>query len=246
MSDALAFGQDLRRARERRGLSLEQMAEQTKISASLFAGLERGDLSRWPSGIFRRAFVRSYAETVGLPAEETVARFLSAHPEDHGESSPAAAAADAAALPGTLAPRLTLVPREDASAPPAAVQPALPRRFALPIVDVLSALVPATLVGQLVGWNWFWATAACTGFGGHLLFSWLGAGTPGALLLPAGSLEAARTAPRVAEARPAPKAETEEVAASPVSAAAPPLRRRQLRHGGGPRPVATRQRRVPH
>jgi hypothetical protein len=58
MSERAAFGTELRRARERRGLTLEAIAEQTKVSAGHFAGLERADLSRWPSGIFRRAFVR--------------------------------------------------------------------------------------------------------------------------------------------------------------------------------------------
>jgi transcriptional regulator with XRE-family HTH domain len=80
--EAREFGASLRRERERRGISLDEIAEQTKVSASVLSGLERGDLSRWPAGIFRRAFVRSYAKAVGLDVEETLAEFLRVFPED--------------------------------------------------------------------------------------------------------------------------------------------------------------------
>ncbi len=69
MNTALqSFGQRLRLARERLGIPIETIAESTKIKRSLFADLERGDLSKWPSGIYRRAFVREYAAMIGLPA----------------------------------------------------------------------------------------------------------------------------------------------------------------------------------
>jgi transcriptional regulator with XRE-family HTH domain len=86
--EAREFGEGLRRERERHGIALDAIAEQTKVSASLLAGLERGDLSRWPAGIFRRAFVRSYALTVGLNVEETLTEFLRVFPEDGGPSKP--------------------------------------------------------------------------------------------------------------------------------------------------------------
>jgi transcriptional regulator with XRE-family HTH domain len=75
------FAATLRRERERRGIDLEAVAETTKIGQALLAGLERGDLSRWPSGIFRRAFIRAYAEAIGLPADEVVTQFEFAFPE---------------------------------------------------------------------------------------------------------------------------------------------------------------------
>lgn len=84
MTDREAFGAWLRRERERRGLSLEVVASRTKVAASLLDGLERGDLTRWPAGIFRRAFVRTYAEVIGLDAAEVVREFGLAHP-DEGE-----------------------------------------------------------------------------------------------------------------------------------------------------------------
>ena len=75
MIECKEFGLALRRERERRGISLEAVAESTKIGHALLAGLERGDLSRWPSGIYRRAFIRAYAEAIGLGPDETVVRF---------------------------------------------------------------------------------------------------------------------------------------------------------------------------
>jgi cytoskeleton protein RodZ len=80
--DHVAFGAALRRERERRGLTLAVIAEQTKVSAGLLQGLERGDLSRWPAGIFRRGFVKSYAEAVGLDAADVLAEFARLYPED--------------------------------------------------------------------------------------------------------------------------------------------------------------------
>lgn len=75
VSDRRTFGERLRRQRERRGISLEMISESTKIAAALFAGLENGDCSRWPAGIYSRSYVRAYAEAIGLNGEETVEDF---------------------------------------------------------------------------------------------------------------------------------------------------------------------------
>jgi cytoskeletal protein RodZ len=73
MSD---FGGKLRLAREQRGISLRQIAARTKISLAALEALERNDVSKLPGGIFTRAFVRSYANEVGLDPDETVHEFL--------------------------------------------------------------------------------------------------------------------------------------------------------------------------
>jgi transcriptional regulator with XRE-family HTH domain len=78
---AYAFGRRLRDQRERRGISLETVAANTKISASLLAALERGDLSTWPGGIFRRAFVREYATAIGISPEPIVAELSRLFPD---------------------------------------------------------------------------------------------------------------------------------------------------------------------
>ena len=91
------FGGKLRQARERRGLSLRQIAARTKISASALDGLERNDISKLPGGIFSRAFVRSYAVEVGLDLDETVHEFL----ERFNQDSPPSAEPPTAVLPET-------------------------------------------------------------------------------------------------------------------------------------------------
>ena len=73
MSD---FGAKLREARERRGVSLRDIAAHTKFSIAALEALERSDPSRLPGGIFARAFVRSYAAEVGLDPEATVREFV--------------------------------------------------------------------------------------------------------------------------------------------------------------------------
>ena len=76
------FGGRLRAARERKGISLRQIATATKISVAVLEALERNDLSRLPGGIFSRAFVRSYAAAVGLDPEATVQDFVTEFPHD--------------------------------------------------------------------------------------------------------------------------------------------------------------------
>ena len=76
-----SFGARLRQQREERGIALGEIAGQTKIKVSLLEGLERDDLSHWPPGIFRRAYLRSYAIAIGLNPDTVVADFLTVYPE---------------------------------------------------------------------------------------------------------------------------------------------------------------------
>ena len=52
-----------------------------KISLPLLEALERDDVSRWPGGIFRRAFLRSYAQAIGLEPDLIVREFLELYPD---------------------------------------------------------------------------------------------------------------------------------------------------------------------
>jgi cytoskeleton protein RodZ len=76
------IGRTLREARERRGVSLRQISNTTRIAVSVLESLERDDISRLPGGIFSRAFVRSYAVEVGLDPEETIRQFIAQFPVD--------------------------------------------------------------------------------------------------------------------------------------------------------------------
>ena len=87
MSDRHTFGPRLRSERERRGISLDTIAAATKVSADLWDGLERNDFSRWPSGIFARAFIRDYARAVGLDADEVVDEFCRLFPQGDRRAS---------------------------------------------------------------------------------------------------------------------------------------------------------------
>src|ERR1035438_9519548 len=72
---ATAFGEQLRRAREERGVALETICEATKVPARHYRALEAGDLQELPGGVFRRAFVRSYLGVVGLEEGAWMKRF---------------------------------------------------------------------------------------------------------------------------------------------------------------------------
>ena len=76
-----SFGSRLRYERERRQIALKSIAESTKIAITLLEGLERDDVSRWPSGIFRKSFIRSYAEAIGLKPDSVVREFVERYPD---------------------------------------------------------------------------------------------------------------------------------------------------------------------
>jgi len=82
------FGARLRQQREKREIALATIAEQTKIKLSLLDELERDDISHWPTGIFRRAFVRAYAAAIGMDQETAVREFLERFPEPVEDAEP--------------------------------------------------------------------------------------------------------------------------------------------------------------
>ncbi|MEI6669218.1 MAG: RodZ domain-containing protein [Acidobacteriota bacterium] len=79
------FGAMFRQARERQGLTLQQVAAVTKISARVLDALERNDVSKLPGGIFSRAFVRSYAREIGLDPDMAIERFSTDFPDESGK-----------------------------------------------------------------------------------------------------------------------------------------------------------------
>jgi transcriptional regulator with XRE-family HTH domain len=81
--ESQTFGSRLRAERERRGISLDCIAEKTKIKKSFLESLERGDFSKWPAGtVFRRAYVRDYAIAIGLLPESVIVDFIRLSPVD--------------------------------------------------------------------------------------------------------------------------------------------------------------------
>ena len=98
MGEREAFGPNLRRIRVQRGISLDQIAAATKVSHDLWSGLERNDFSRWPTGIYARAYVRAYALQVGIDAEAAVDDFCRFFPQ--GDRRVARVVREQAALVG--------------------------------------------------------------------------------------------------------------------------------------------------
>jgi cytoskeletal protein RodZ len=76
-----SFGARLRMQREERQIALTSIAEETKIKLSLLEGLEKDDVSHWPSGIFRKAYLRTYAHMIGLDPDEVLREFLELYPD---------------------------------------------------------------------------------------------------------------------------------------------------------------------
>ncbi|MBS2031093.1 MAG: helix-turn-helix domain-containing protein [Deltaproteobacteria bacterium] len=96
MSDAPApapsapegFGRYLARQRELRGLTLQAVADQTKLSLGQLKALEADDFSRLPERVFVIGAVKAYARCVGLSVEETVLRLQEALGPAAGEETP--------------------------------------------------------------------------------------------------------------------------------------------------------------
>ena len=171
MSDRDTFGPRLRSERERRGISLETIVAVTKVGADLWLGLERNDFSKWPSGIFARAFIRDYAKAIGLDADDVVDEFCRLYP--YGDRRAARLIKAQAEIIGHAPGKLedpALVPREGdrraASHERKAQARARRIRFAprtvAAAIDVTCTVALAMLGPAVAGFS-FWASAGVAG-----------------------------------------------------------------------------------
>src|SRR6059058_1865847 len=88
-SELASFGEELRREREIRGISLKEIADSTKISKRFLEAIERNDHKTLPAPVFTRGFIREYARYLGLHADEIVNRYnFAAAGDDRIEKSP--------------------------------------------------------------------------------------------------------------------------------------------------------------
>jgi len=71
-----SFGEDLKKAREAKGVALEAIATATKITTRYLQAVEQERFDQLPGGVFRRSIVRSYARSAGLDEEIWVKRYL--------------------------------------------------------------------------------------------------------------------------------------------------------------------------
>src|SRR5262245_44233502 len=98
------FGTRLRLQREEQQIPLATIAEQTKIKLSLLEGLEGDDVSRWPTGIFRRSYFRAYARAIGLEPDRMLREFQALYPDPDTDENVTEILAQARQLNGQRRP----------------------------------------------------------------------------------------------------------------------------------------------
>lgn len=86
-----SLGSYLRQERELRQISLEEVAQTTRIPLRMLQHIEDDDLDRLPGDVFAKGFLKSYASTVGLDADDVLERFERSHEEEEPEDEPAPA-----------------------------------------------------------------------------------------------------------------------------------------------------------
>jgi cytoskeletal protein RodZ len=128
-----SFGEELRRQRELRQVTLEEIAESTKVNLRFLEALERNEFDLLPGGLFNRGFIRAYATYVGLDPEATVNAYLYQVEEDQERAE-------------RRAHRNLDLPRLEPTEAPAKASP-----FRLPLVAGLAGVV---IVAALLVW-WF-------------------------------------------------------------------------------------------
>ena len=151
-----AFCLALKAARERRGVTIAKIAEATKVCPSHFVALERGDVRRWPKGLFRRAFFRGYVEMIGLPVAETMDEFLQLFPDDQAKNPIADQAKNPIARPAPAANTLRLSLDISWHGPKAPIR----SRILTAVADAGAVIVVAAAVTWLTGMGAATATAA--------------------------------------------------------------------------------------
>jgi cytoskeleton protein RodZ len=82
---AASFGEQLRLAREARGVSLREISEQTRISMRYLEAIETDEYKRLPGGIFNRSFIKAYAKYIGYD-EKAALEGYARTAREHGDA----------------------------------------------------------------------------------------------------------------------------------------------------------------
>jgi cytoskeletal protein RodZ len=91
----VSLGEELKRERELREISLREISESTKISIRILEAIEKNNFQALPGGIFNRNFLRAYAEFIGLDSDNVVRKY---HQQFDSSEEPVAS------TPGTALP----------------------------------------------------------------------------------------------------------------------------------------------
>jgi cytoskeletal protein RodZ len=82
------LGKRLREAREEKQISLDELQEMTKIQKRYLIGIEEGNYAIMPGNFYVRAFIRQYAEAVGLDPDELFEQYKQDIPQSYQEDIP--------------------------------------------------------------------------------------------------------------------------------------------------------------
>ncbi|MGG0299645.1 RodZ domain-containing protein [Bacillus albus] len=82
------LGQKLKEARGTKGLSIDQLHEVTKIQKRHLVAIEEGNYDVLPGAFYARAFIKQYADTVGLNGEELIVEYQSTIPQSEKRDVP--------------------------------------------------------------------------------------------------------------------------------------------------------------
>jgi cytoskeleton protein RodZ len=69
------LGQEFKRKREERKVSLKEVAEETRVGVRFLQAIEADDFAALPGGVYTRSFIRTYAKYLGLDEEDILARY---------------------------------------------------------------------------------------------------------------------------------------------------------------------------
>ena len=110
---AATIGEQLRTAREERGIPLREISDQTRIQVRYLEAIETNDYKRLPGGIFNRSFVKAYAKYVGYDEKEAVEAYTR-YMRDQGDTGEEVGSTPFHSkvytdMPATRSPYLTLV-----------------------------------------------------------------------------------------------------------------------------------------
>ena len=73
--ESVNFGELLRKGREQRGLTLDQLARTTRVPEHVVQALEAGQLDELPPEVYAKGFIRAISRELGIPEAEPLARF---------------------------------------------------------------------------------------------------------------------------------------------------------------------------
>lgn len=97
-----AFGEHLKREREMRGVSLEEISAATRINTRFLEAIENERWDQLPGGVFNRGFIRSVARYLGMDEDALVAEY---DLDAKSNGNPNASARSASSVPVQQMPR---------------------------------------------------------------------------------------------------------------------------------------------